>query len=456
MLRPMGPGPSTTALSPALRHDCSTACRPVPKGSSSAACSMFIVEGTRCAFSTGATVNSAKAPESVVGEEQRWKRPARHGPHRPQWPNGSSATRSPTLKLVTCAPTSTTSPAGSWPRMTGSRATIRSVPSSQSTMCRSEPHTPHAPTRTSNVESAGAGTGVSISSAPGAGRVFAIALIRGTSEYLQYDGAAVRVKKKCRLETFAEAGTLFPVAQRGAAITHARTYQTVVSVLLQCMCDPSGGAANRENCRRHRALKTEHADAYGEVEVEIGAQAFAFGDGGFDFERGLKEAPAAVLGYRLCDLPQQRGARIAVWVDRVTKARRQAMLAGECSEAFVDARAGFELSEHCLDSIARTAVNGSAQRTQRGEHGGKQVGAGARDDAGGEGRGVELMLGARDQHAIEGLNFPLGSGRAGDPSEQATGHAGAAGRAGCGRLRECERKLTDNELGAIDSRARRL
>src|SRR5208282_4346397 len=170
-------------------------------------------------------------------------------------------------------------------------------------------------------------------------------------------------QKKCRLETFAEAGTLFPVAQRGAAITHARTYQTVVSVLLQCMCDPSGGAANRENCRRHRALKTEHAYAYGEVEVEIGAQAFAFGDGGFDFERGLKEAPAAVLGYRLCDLPQQRGARIAVWVDRVTKARRQAMLAGECSEAFVDARAGFELSEHCLDSIARTAVNGSAQRT---------------------------------------------------------------------------------------------
>jgi len=66
------------------------------------------------------------------------------------------------------------------------------------------------------------------------------------------------------------------------------------------------------------------------------------------------------------------------------------------------------------------------------------------------------MLGARDQHAIEGLNFPLGNGRAGDPSEQATGHAGAAGRAGCGRLRECERKLTDNELGAIDSRARRL
>src|SRR5580658_749345 len=156
---------------------------------------MFIVEGTRCAFSTGATVYSAKAPERVVGDEHRWKRPARHGPHRPQWPKGSSATRSPTLKLVTRGPTSTTSPAGSWPRMTGRRATIRSAPSSQSTMCRSEPHTPHAPTRTSSVDSAGTGTGASISSAPGAGRVFAIALICGTSEYLQYDGAAARVKE---------------------------------------------------------------------------------------------------------------------------------------------------------------------------------------------------------------------------------------------------------------------
>jgi hypothetical protein len=37
--------------------------------------------------------------------------------------------------------------------------------------------------------------GASITSAPGAGRVLAIALIGGTSEYLQYDGAAVRVKE---------------------------------------------------------------------------------------------------------------------------------------------------------------------------------------------------------------------------------------------------------------------
>src|SRR5580658_7348094 len=158
---------------------------------------MFIVEGTRCAFSTGATVYSAKAPESVVGDEHRWNRPARHGPHRPQWPKGSSATRSPTLKLVTCAPSSTTSPAGSWPKMTGRRATMRSAPSSQSTMCRSEPQTPHAPTRTSSVDSPGAGTAASITSAPGAGRVFAIALICRTSHYLQYDGEQPASKINC-------------------------------------------------------------------------------------------------------------------------------------------------------------------------------------------------------------------------------------------------------------------
>src|ERR1700722_7718540 len=161
---------------------------------------MFMVLGTRWAFPTGATVNSANAPESVVGVAQRWKRPARQGPHRPQWPNGSSATRSPTLKSVTRAPTSTTSPAGSWPRITGRRATILSAPSSQSTICRSEPHTPHAPTRTSSVDSPGVGTGASINSAPGAGRVFAIALIFETSEYLQYAAAPVCVKENVREE----------------------------------------------------------------------------------------------------------------------------------------------------------------------------------------------------------------------------------------------------------------
>jgi hypothetical protein len=43
--------------------------------------------------------------------------------------------------------------------------------------------------------------GASITSAPGAGLVFAIALICVASEYLQYDGAAVRVKDNVREET---------------------------------------------------------------------------------------------------------------------------------------------------------------------------------------------------------------------------------------------------------------
>ncbi len=76
---------------------------------------------------------------------------------------------------------------------------------------------------------------------------------------------------------------LLPVAERSAAITHARTNQAVVGVLLERMRDPSGGAADSENCGRHRARKSEHADAYGQVEVEIGAQAFAFRYRGFDF-----------------------------------------------------------------------------------------------------------------------------------------------------------------------------
>ncbi len=66
------------------------------------------------------------------------------------------------------------------------------------------------------------------------------------------------------------------------------------------------------------------------------------------------------------------------------------------------------------------------------------------------------MLGACDQHAIERLDFPVGGGRTGDPSEQASCHAGSAGRSWSGGLRECERKLADDQLGAIDSSARRL
>src|ERR1700678_2430951 len=81
----------------------------------------------------------------------------------------------------------------------------------------------------------------------------------------------------------AETGKLFPVAQRSAAVAHARADETIVGVLLERVRNPSRRAANREDCRGHRARKAERADAYGEVEVEVGAQALAFEDGGFDF-----------------------------------------------------------------------------------------------------------------------------------------------------------------------------
>src|SRR5260370_36430336 len=97
----------------------------------------------------------------------------------------------------------------------------------------------------------------------------------------------------------------------------------------------------------------------------------------------------------LRDLSEQRRARVAVRINRVTEAWRQAMVASERGETFVHARAGFELGEHRLDSITCTAVNRSAQRTQRGQYRREEVGTRARDDARGESRGIELVLGAR-------------------------------------------------------------
>src|SRR5579863_7690610 len=178
---------------------------------------------------------------------------------------------------------------------------------------------------------------------------------------------------------------LLPVTERGAAIAHAWADQAVVGVLLKRMRDPSGGAADGKNGGGHRARKAEHADAYGEIEVEVGPQPIALGYAALYPLRGLEQAAAAMLGDGLRDLPQQRGARIAVGINRVTKAGRQAMIAGKSAQAFVNPRAGLEFGEHCLDPIAGTAVNRSAERAQCREHRGEEVGAGARDHAGGKG-----------------------------------------------------------------------
>ena len=83
---------------------------------------------------------------------------------------------------------------------------------------------------------------------------------------------------------------LFPVAERGAAIAHTRTNQAVVGILLERMRDPSGGAADSEDRRRHRARKAEHADAYGQIKIQIGPQPLAFRDRLFDFETRSRRA----------------------------------------------------------------------------------------------------------------------------------------------------------------------
>src|SRR5271156_6547418 len=101
----------------------------------------------------------------------------------------------------------------------------------------------------------------------------------------------------------AETGALLPMAEWSAAITHARANQAVVGVLLERVRDPSGGATDREDCRRHRTGKAEHANAYGEVEVEVGAQAFAFRYGSFHFGCSLEKVAAPALGDPLRYLP---------------------------------------------------------------------------------------------------------------------------------------------------------
>src|SRR5579862_9298740 len=115
---------------------------------------------------------------------------------------------------------------------------------------------------------------------------------------------------------------LLPVAQRRAAIAHAGTDEAVVGVLLERVRNPSRGATDGENRRGHRALKAEHAGAYGQVEIEVGAQPLAFRYCRFDFERSLEQPAATALRDRFRDLPQQRGARIAVGIDCVSEARR--------------------------------------------------------------------------------------------------------------------------------------
>ena len=187
---------------------------------------------------------------------------------------------------------------------------------------------------------------------------------------------------------------------------------------------------------------------------------FALPYRGFDFERGLEQALAAMLRNRLRNFSQQRGARIAFGINRVTEAGRQTMVAGKRRKTFVHARARFEFREHRLDSIACTAMDRPRERAQRGQHRGEEIRAGARDHPRRKRGRIQLVLRARNQHAIQRRNFGVAGSRAWRPSEQPRRHPGTShvfcGRLVCRRMRESERKLADYQLGAIDPGARRL
>src|SRR5579862_3099602 len=88
--------------------------------------------------------------------------PERQYRQRPHGPYNASTTWSPGATSVTPRPTSSTTPAPSWPSTSGSTAT-GDVPCST---CRSDPHTPVAATRTSTSPGCGGPTSMSSIAAP--------------------------------------------------------------------------------------------------------------------------------------------------------------------------------------------------------------------------------------------------------------------------------------------------
>src|SRR5580698_5606858 len=128
---------------------------------------------------------------------------------------------------------------------------------------------------------------------------------------------------------------LFPMAQGDAPIAHARTNQSIVRVLLECMSDPSSGTTDRENRGRRSDWKAEHPDADRQIKIEIGTQALAFGDRMFNLQRSLIELAPFAPRDRLSGLLEQHRAWITFRINRMTKTRRQTMLAAEHLEALL-------------------------------------------------------------------------------------------------------------------------
>ena len=71
---------------------------------------------------------------------------------------------------------------------------------------------------------------------------------------------------------------------------------------------------------------------------------------------------------RLSGLLEQHRARITFRINRMTKTRRQTMLAAEHLEALLQPHAAVEFREHLLDAVAGAAVNWTRERAQRREY----------------------------------------------------------------------------------------
>mmetsp|Transcript_35889 Transcript_35889/g.86387 ORF Transcript_35889/g.86387 Transcript_35889/m.86387 type:complete len:201 (-) Transcript_35889:189-791(-) len=118
---PMGPAPNTATVCPGLtRAFCSQAYTPTLNGSHIAPISVVTFSGraneNRAGWATYLCSDpwiGGVAKNRMSGHKLYF--PSLHCSQVSQGTPGSRATRSPTLQLVTLAPTSTTSPADSWP-----------------------------------------------------------------------------------------------------------------------------------------------------------------------------------------------------------------------------------------------------------------------------------------------------------------------------------------------------
>src|SRR6185436_6395127 len=128
----------------------------------------------------------------IWSRSQMCIRSSRHWAHSPQGRWLSTDTQSPTLKLVTSRPTSTTSPATSWPRTRGGR-TVVFAQSFHDQMWTSVPQIEVARTRRSRSAGPQRGRSTSAITAPGAGDGFSRAFMISPLSETDFDIIYIRV-----------------------------------------------------------------------------------------------------------------------------------------------------------------------------------------------------------------------------------------------------------------------